>query len=691
MPISEDRKIKLDSMQVKGIRCLLRENVDKESLELRLLQITGQSAIRDLGKFVETLSRTILIKVVEQSPEITDTLIDLAYERYRYGLKPGFTLFWAKRYLNTQLSKEELEEKIKEYVSKIHYPTDAKFKNLEFVSILPFDDIYEVTFSYLQRFNYIDPEGEFKFIYMMKECFVWVGIDKHFIAINNMPDKLITPLKRLFSKLYNADITNIKVTKDLLKKVFPEDKAKRVTRHSANPPENQLAKISYADPDLSKKQDCIPVGYENYDVTNTQYAEDIDGNTVGTLGVNCNKGKFYLSKSLSSTQFRNWSIRRISDIINYFQNAKEISYETISSYNMFTSSAWDETKQTAAELLNQIAYGVISCKKSGLEAVPLSLDIHKTYQELSQYFHCRIAYVCDECEEKAVASCNACSGHHFSITRKGIPKIICTTCGQSQESSFLFTCEKGHENVFSNINEVIELIATDELLEKLGNTIKFYFPDCTISQNEYFVLNQSGLEFHTCPNYEKVKPSDIAEFYDVANRQLVTTEEKLKSVLFSLKEKCKHSGNDECTNCHTIACTHTSEIGCMLRLFENFEGYIPQPHQGHEFGDVSMLVKLHGETMTFCGAAKSVPSAKKNQKITKSSTLGREIIQQVLDTFTDHKTDITGVIYPYLIDDQLKYFLYHHAKMNNKRIVILDYEFMTKLLDKYIEDGNLSI
>ena len=104
-----------------------------------------------------------------------------------------------------------------------------------------------------------------------------------------------------------------------------------------------------------------------------------------------------------------------------------------------------------------------------------------------------------------------------------------------------------------------------------------------------------------------------------------------------------------------------------------------------------MLVKLHGENMTFCGAAKSVPSAKNHQKITKSSALGREIIQQVLDTFTDHKADITGVIYPYLIDDQLKYFLYHHAKMNNKRIVILDYEFMTKLLDKYIEDGNLSV
>lgn len=82
MPISEERKIKLESMQVKGIRCLLREDVDKESLELRLLQVTGQSSIRDVGKLLDSLSRNILIRAVEQSPEITDLMVDSAYERY---------------------------------------------------------------------------------------------------------------------------------------------------------------------------------------------------------------------------------------------------------------------------------------------------------------------------------------------------------------------------------------------------------------------------------------------------------------------------------------------------------------------------------------------------------------------------------------------------------------------------------
>lgn len=205
------------------------------------------------------------------------------------------------------------------------------------------------------------------------------------------------------------------------------------------------------------------------------------------------------------------------------------------------------------------------------------------------------------------------------------------------------------------------------------------------------MLNDAGLEMHSSPDYEKLKPSDVSEFTDIANRKIVKSEGMLSKVLFSIKEKCGHVTNEQCAGCHSKECKCATEIGCMLRLFEDFEGYTPQPHQGHEFGDVSMLVNLHGKNMTLCAAAKSVPSAEKDRKVTKASKLGREIIQQVLDAFTDQRTEIVGVIYPYLLDNQLKYFLYHHAKVNNKRIVILDYEFMLKLLDKYVEDHNLRL
>ena len=100
-----------------------------------------------------------------------------------------------------------------------------------------------------------------------------------------------------------------------------------------------------------------------------------------------------------------------------------------------------------------------------------------------------------------------------------------------------------------------------------------------------------------------------------------------------------------------------------------------------------MLVTYSGKNLTFLGAAKSVNS--RTPKITKSSAIGREIIQQVIDAFNDNRAEIVGVVYPDMIDDQLKYLLFHEAKVHNKKLIILDNDFMIRLLDKYLEDHNL--
>ncbi len=169
MTIPEEQRIKLESMQIKGIRWMIWNTIEKEDIESRLLQIRGQSSTNDLTKLVNTQSRANLIRLIERSPEITESIIDSAYEKYRYGLKPGFTLFWAKRKDIKTVSQEELADKIQEYLSNLRYGDDDKYKNLEYGSIIKFGDIYEVSLSYLQRFNYINSEGEFTFIYMMKE------------------------------------------------------------------------------------------------------------------------------------------------------------------------------------------------------------------------------------------------------------------------------------------------------------------------------------------------------------------------------------------------------------------------------------------------------------------------------------------------------------------------------------------
>ena len=238
-----------------------------------------------------------------------------------------------------------------------------------------------------------------------------------------------------------------------------------------------------------------------------------------------------------------------------------------------------------------------------------------------------------------------------------------------------------------DISEAISLTAKDDFVERLLATIKLYYPDIDFDRNEYFVLNNGSLVILTSPNYEKLKASDIQEFAPIVNRQLTHSLDFLQSTLMQLKEKCSHPTNDKCSQCKNKMICDINDVQCILKLFENFEGYTLQPHQGHEFGDVSMLLTYNGKNLTFLGAAKSVNL--RTPKITKASNTGREIIQQVIDAFNDSRVELIGVIYPNVIDDQLKYLLYHEAKVHNKKFVVLDKDFMINLLDKYLTDKNL--
>ena len=94
---------------------------------------------------------------------------------------------------------------------------------------------------------------------------------------------------------------------------------------------------------------------------------------------------------------------------------------------------------------------------------------------------------------------------HLSVTKKQPGKVICCDCGESQQGLFSFACESGHVTNFSDINEALELIATDDFCEKLFETIRLYYSDIEFSNNEFFTISTAGLEVHYSPELRKNK------------------------------------------------------------------------------------------------------------------------------------------------------------------------------------------
>ena len=59
-----------------------------------------------------------------------------------------------------------------------------------------------------------------------------------------------------------------------------------------------------------------------------------------TLGVNNAKGKLHLTKNMTATVFRNWSVNTIRKIIEFISN-NEINFEIFKAKNIMNNPCWN--------------------------------------------------------------------------------------------------------------------------------------------------------------------------------------------------------------------------------------------------------------------------------------------------------------------------------------------------------------
>jgi hypothetical protein len=177
--------------------------------------------------------------------------------------------------------------------------------------------------------------------------------------------------------------------------------------------------------------------------------------------------------------------------------------------------------------------------------------------------------------------------------------------------------------------------------------------------------------------------SDIPEFEDVASVRLSKTErDDLFSLLKDYKEKCKQMSDENCARCvDEQVATH-----CFMRLFGLFDkGYIPRPHHGHEFGDVSLSVTIEGRpdrTMVIL-LKKGNP---RGRYITRGHNLGREIFAQADQFIHDPDLHVLGIGVPQRIDDRFEARLKREAQQADKKLVFFGSDDFAQLI-KYVADS----
>ena len=449
------------------------------------------------------------------------------------------------------------------------------------------------------------------------------------------------------------------MTKDLVKKIFG-DRRKKVSGVNPNANEREAEKITISDSKLDEKEE-LKKQLESYATTSETLEITVD-DVINTLGINNSKGKIHLSKNMTATSFRKWSITTIREIIKQITN-NETEFEFFKAKNIMNNNRWVNYTAEQKRVIEEIIYK-ITCFLKNKKYNPI-IQTKLDYSKISKIFLNKIFVECKECNDMYCVPKCSCGSYDVRMTIN--QTIICSNCGNTLNN---LECEEGHKvniNNFDNIN--VFLIPNSQLYIDI---ISFLYEEFEMQFDGVFYVINGNLQILNKSNGCLIKVEDIKEFEEVSRIVIDKTEkEKLYKKLKKINEKCTTSTKENCNNCDNTKM-------CILKLFTTFEGYRPGPHHGHEFGDINFKVTYKNEKIEFVGIAKS------NCNLTRSCKEAREMLQQILVASQDkQRIGIIGAICPAKFDEQLEKDIEYLAKCTQSKIVILDDIFMEKQLKNY--------
>ena len=152
MKLTKQSKTKLDLIRIEGLCKLILSKYDEDDIISKISNVT--KTIPKDSKAIYKLSRAQLTIIIESS-NITDEEIDTYYEEYRYGLKPGFSIFSFKS--NKKLSTDQVCNKIQEKLKDISNKEEKQpaIKNIIYNNSENFKEekITEYSFYYSKKYS----------------------------------------------------------------------------------------------------------------------------------------------------------------------------------------------------------------------------------------------------------------------------------------------------------------------------------------------------------------------------------------------------------------------------------------------------------------------------------------------------------------------------------------------------------
>ena len=286
--MDQDILTMLELIRLEGIIKMLWDTIDHDELA-ETVHVICQNQNENIRSELERLSRQQLIEVASQHDDIiTINVVTQYYEQYRYGLKPGFTIYLLTGD-NVDIDCEALFHGFRSFLDQLpdeYGKTIRKIQCKNYSQLV--DSIIEFSMSYLKKHSYLDEDESPQFVYEYEEFFIWLNMSEKYMAIKNVPDKVADITLRCIRENLHVGISYIKLTKSIIEQAFGSGQRKG-TYLKLDATDSEAEKVIISDGRLQEKT-AVLNSVSTYNMTSTYLTQTLSDDSINTLGINCEKG-----------------------------------------------------------------------------------------------------------------------------------------------------------------------------------------------------------------------------------------------------------------------------------------------------------------------------------------------------------------------------------------------------------------
>lgn len=662
-------------MRLEGIRQLLVRRVTEPLLRDRIRSVLHRDST-DVKRTLNSLTLDQLVRLVAACPEIDDRAINDLWEEYRYGDRPSLYVMLLKNISTNKFDADEVLPRLNDCLRLFYSDDDApSIRNVQFVDYEYINDdgsVVEMRYSYEQRLDYISPQEEQAcYIYELKHSFCWLSLPHQFLVLHGAPEIVRKAVQTALEETLQFRAVRALVTKQLVNRLFEPRRRRRLSLYNPRPTGNRYKRVTFSDDEQAVAE--VPTEYSDYEIPSALYREEIEGGqtpVMSSLGVNTREAKFYLTRPIRATQLRRWGVRLIMRLLPYIQAMDELADSTVSRALLERASsilrAYTQAQKELIVSLTQVIGQAISAGGTIQHGMQLS-TIART---LEGDLYVQLDLNCGPCGQPVTAICPTCQGLLTVKFDQDGSRIFCPRCERFLSPKDWIGCIEGHKTRLVNGSVTVVIFPTSSLNETIARCVNQLLPQVSYSvDDDLFVITDTQLVVLR-PNSPTVyQPEQLAEFKDLSSIEDI---HHVQPLVGQLSEKCRFSSHEACQRCFTEPI-----IPCLLKLFAGEPGFQPHPHHGQEFGDVYCYVTVGSQQLLMQGVVKSG-----RRVVTRSSTAGRELLQQSINALLDSRVELLAPMVPASLDPQLMSQIALLARKFGKKVVFWDIISLSRLARK---------